>query len=303
VKILLLGKNGQVGRELCRALAPLGELVALGRDAADLRDREGLREAVSACRPDAIVNAAAYTAVDMAETDTAAASQVNALAVSTLARHARATNALLVHYSTDYVFDGTAPRPYKESDKPNPRNVYGATKLAGEQAIRDAGCEALVFRSSWVYSTHGRNFLKTILRLAQTRQSLDVVSDQHGAPTSAGLIADTTALAIRERLEGRLPSGTYHLAAAGSTSWHEYAQYIVAGAAARGMALELAPGRIRAIAAKDYAAAAERPRNSMLDTALLSRALDLRLPAWTAHVDTVLDQFIELGDSAWRAKA
>ncbi len=303
MKILLLGKNGQVGRELRRALAPLGELVAPGRDAADLRDQDGLRAVLSACRPDAIVNAAAYTAVDRAETDGAAASQVNALAVSTLARHARATNALLVHYSTDYVFDGTAAQPYAETDIPNPRNVYGATKLAGEQAIRDAGCDALVFRTSWVYSAHGRNFLKAILRLAQARPGLDVVADQHGAPTSAGLVADTTALAVRRHIEGRLAAGTYHLAAAGSTNWHGYAQYIVAGAAARGAALALAPERIRAIAARDYPAAAQRPLNSRLDTALLSRALDLRLPDWTAHVDRVLDQLIEPGDSAWRAKA
>ncbi|SSW62078.1 dTDP-4-dehydrorhamnose reductase [Achromobacter agilis] len=303
MKILLLGKNGQVGRELCRALAPLGELVAPGRDTADLRDQEGLRATLSACRPDAIVNAAAYTAVDLAESEQSEASEVNALAVSTLARHARATDALLVHYSTDYVFDGTARQPYAESDAPNPCNVYGATKLAGEQAIRDAGCGALVFRTSWVYSSHGRNFLKTILRLGQARESLDVVSDQHGAPTSAGLIADTTALAIQRRFEGRLPTGTYHLAAAGSTSWHGFAQYIVAGAAARGMALALAPERIRAILASSYPAAARRPGNSRLDTALLSRALDLQFPAWTAHVDQVLDRLIELGDSAWRAKA
>jgi dTDP-4-dehydrorhamnose reductase len=303
VKILLLGKNGQVGRELHRALAPLGELLAPGRDDVDLRDRNGLRAALSACRPDAIVNAAAYTAVDKAETDEATASQVNAMAVSTLARHARATGALLVHYSTDYVFDGTARRPYAETDAPNPRNVYGATKLAGELAIGDAGCEALVFRTSWIHSAHGRNFLKAILLLAQARPELDVVSDQHGAPTSAALVADTTALAIRRHLAGRLPAGTYHLAAAGSTNWHGYAQYIVAGAAARGAALALAPERIRAIAAKDYPAAAERPRNSRLDTALLSRALDLRLPDWTAHVDLALDRLIELGDTPWRAKA
>ncbi|MGY6269071.1 dTDP-4-dehydrorhamnose reductase [Achromobacter denitrificans] len=303
MKILLLGKNGQVGRELRRTLAPLGELAALGRDGADLCDPDGLRSALSAHRPDVIVNAAAYTAVDMAETDRETAAQVNAQAVSILARHARATNVLLVHYSTDYVFDGASKRPYVEADSPNPLNVYGATKLAGERAIRDAGCDALVFRTGWVHSTHGKNFLKTILRLAQTRESLDVVSDQHGAPTSAGLIADTTALAIRRHLEGKLPAGTYHLSAAGSASWHAYARYIVAGATARGAALALAPERIRAVATGDYPAAAQRPRSSLLDTALLSRALNVPPPIWTAHVDLALDQLIELGDSAWRAKA
>lgn len=303
MKILLLGKNGQVGRELCRALAPVGELAALGRAEADLCDIDGLGAVLSARRPGVIVNAAAYTAVDRAETDRAAAARVNAEAVGVLARHAAATRALLVHYSTDYVFDGAAARPYVETDGPNPINVYGATKLAGEQAIRDAGCDALVFRTSWIHSAHGGNFLKTILHLARSRDCLDVVADQHGAPTSAALVADITALAIRRRLDARLPAGTYHLAAGGSTTWHGYAQYIVAGAAARGAALALAPERIRPVATRDYPAAARRPLNSRLDTTLLSRALDLTLPAWTEHVDRVLDQLIEPGDSAWRAKA
>ncbi len=303
MKILLLGKDGQVGRELCCALPPLGEVVALGHGDLDLRDRDALLAALTSCRADVIVNATGYTAVDAAETDRETAQQVNAIAVATLARQARASGALLVHYSTDYVFDGTLQRPYAETDSPHPLNVYGSTKLAGEQAIQASGCDALVFRTSWVYAAHGRNFLRTVLRLAQTRDSLDVVSDQQGAPTSAGLIADVTALAIPRRLAGRMPAGIYHLAAAGSTDWHAYARYIVAAAAARGASLTLAPERIRAIAARDYPAAAPRPANSRLDTTALSRALGLQLPPWTEHVDLALDQLIEPGDPAWRAKA
>ncbi|WYX28683.1 dTDP-4-dehydrorhamnose reductase [Achromobacter denitrificans] len=300
MKILLLGKDGQVGRELRRALAPLGELVALGRDAVDLRDQDGLLAALAAHRPDAIVNAAAYTAVDLAETDAATAAQVNTIAVATLARHARHSGALLVHYSTDYVFDGTRACPYTEADVPNPLNVYGATKLASERVIGDAGCDALVFRTSWVYSAHGKNFLKTILNLARSRESLDVVSDQYGTPTSAGLIADITALAFQRHLDGSLPAGTYHLTAAGAASWHEFAQYIVSAAIARGAVLTLAPERIRAIESKDYPMAAKRPLNSRLDTTLLSRALYLQLPGWTKPVDQVLDQLIEPCNNVFR---
>lgn len=303
MKILLLGKDGQVGRELRRALLPLGEVVALGRGDADLRGQEALLAALALHRPDVIVNAAASTAVDEAESDPDTAFQVNALAVAALARHARAAGALLVHYSTDYVFDGMLERPYAETDSPNPLNVYGRSKLEGERAIQASGCDALVFRTSWVYSAHGGNFLKTMLRLARERESLDVVADQRGAPTSAELIADLTALAIERRRAGQLPAGTYHLAAAGSTSWHGYAKYIVTGAAARGAVLALAPERIRAVAARDYPATAQRPRNSLLDTAVLSRALQRQMPPWTEQVDRTLDQLVKPGDPAWRAKA
>jgi len=295
VKILLLGKDGQVGQELRRALLPQGELVALGRGDVDLRDQDALLALLSSHRPDAIVNAAAYTAVDAAETDRDTAAQVNAAAVAILACHARAAGALLVHFSTDYVFDGTQERAYRETDSPNPLNVYGSTKLAGEHAIQAAGCDALVFRIGWIYSTHGRNFLKTMLRLAGERERLEVVSDQHGTPTSAELVADLAALAIRQHQAGRLPGGTYHLAAGGSTNWHAYAKYIVAGAAARGAILALTPERIHAIAARDYPAAAQRPCNSTLDTTKLSRALELRMPSWTEQVDRTLDQLIQPG--------
>ncbi len=303
VKILLLGKDGQVGRELCRALLPLGEVVALGRSDADLRNRDALLAALATCPADVIVNAAAWTAVDKAESDPDTALQVNASAASVLARHARAAGALLVHYSTDYVFDGALARPYTEADTPHPLNVYGSTKLAGEQAIHASGCDALVFRTSWVYSAHGSNFLKTMLRLARERETLDVVADQHGAPTSAELVADLSVQAIQRRRAGLLPAGTYHLAASGSTSWHGFAKYIIAGAAARGAALKLVPEKIRAVAARDYPAAAQRPRNSILDTSLLSNALQREMPPWTEPVDRVLDQLVKPGDPAWRAKA
>lgn len=303
MKILLLGKDGQIGRELCRALLPLGEVVALGRGDADLRDQHALLAALAFHRPDVIVNAAAYTAVDQAESDPDAARQVNAIAVAALARHARAAHALLVHYSTDYVFDGAQERPYAETDTPTPLNVYGRSKLEGERAIQASGCDALIFRTSWVYSTHGGNFLKTVLRLAREREYLEVVADQRGAPTSAELIADITALAIQRHRVGLLPAGTYHLAAAGSASWHGYAKYIVAGAAARGAALTLAPERIRAVATRDYPSAAQRPLNSVLDTAVLSRALQRQMPPWTEQVDRTLDQLVIPGDPAWRAKA
>lgn len=296
MKILLLGKAGQIGGELQRALPALGELAALGRSDADLRDPDAVRRALAAHRPDVIVNAAAYTAVDHAETDQEAAAQVNAQAVSVLARYAKDAGVLLVHYSTDYVFDGDSGRPYKETDAPRPLNVYGATKLAGESAILESGCDALVFRCSWVYAPLGRNFPAAILRLARTREALDVVADQTGAPTSAALIADVTAQAIARHRRQPLAGGIYHLAASGATSWHAFARYLVAGATARGAALALTPGHIRAIASKDYPAAAKRPHNSSLDTTRLSAALALRLPPWTAGADQFLDQLSARGE-------
>jgi dTDP-4-dehydrorhamnose reductase len=296
VKILLLGKAGQVGQELRHALPPLGQLVALGRGDSDLRDQDALLRTVAAHRPDIIINAAAYTAVDQAETDQNAAAQINTQAVATLAAYAKDARALLVHYSTDYVFDGNKSQPYTETDAPHPLNVYGATKLAGESAILASGCDALVFRCSWAYAPHGKNFPATILRLARTRNRLDVVADQIGAPTPAALIADVTARAIVRHRQHPLPGGIYHLAASGATSWHALARYVVAGAAARGAALALTPDRIRPIASKDYPAAAKRPHNSRLDTTRLSDALGLRLPSWTEGMDRFLDQLSARGE-------
>ncbi|MGE8638666.1 MAG: dTDP-4-dehydrorhamnose reductase [Achromobacter sp.] len=296
MKILLLGKAGQIGQELRHALPALGELASLGRDDADLRDQDALLRTLAAHSPDVIVNAAAYTAVDQAETDQDVAAQVNTQAVATLAAYAKDASALLVHYSTDYVFDGESDQPYTETDTPRPLNVYGATKLAGESAVLESGCDALVLRCSWVYAPHGQNFPATILRLAQTRDHLDVVADQTGTPTSAALIAGVTAQAIARHRQQPLPGDIYHLAASGATNWHAFAQYLVAGAAARGAVLALTPDRIRAIASKDYPAAAKRPHNSRLDTTRLSAALALRLPSWTEGVDRFLDQLSARGD-------
>ncbi len=290
MKILLLGKNGQIGRELRQTLPALGGLVALGRDDVDMRDQDALRHTLSAHRPAIIVNATGYTAVDQAESHPQDAALINTRAVDTLALYARQAGALLVHYSTDYVFDGAQPAAYTEADLTAPLNIYGATKLAGEAAIRDSGCDALILRCSWVYADHGHNFPNTILKLAKTRERLDVVADQTGAPTSATLIAEITGQAIDAHLRQSLSSGIYHLAASGATSWHAYARYLVTGAAERGMALTLTPEHIRPVASADYAAAARRPLHSHLDTTRLAKALNVQFPDWTVGVDQLLDQ-------------
>lgn len=293
MKILLLGKAGQIGRELRRTMPALGEFVSLGREDVDLCNQQALRNAMSAHQPDVIVNAAGYTAVDLAESHRETADLVNAQAVATLARYAKDASALLVHYSTDYVFDGASTAAYTETDTPSPLNVYGVTKLAGEAAIAASTCDALILRCSWVYAMHGQNFPNTILRLARERDRLEVVADQIGTPTSAALIAAITQRAIEGRRRNVLASGIYHLAASGATSWHAYAQYLVAGAAARGMPLRLSPDSIRAVTSADYRAAATRPHNSRLNTSLLTGALGLQLPDWTQGVDGLLDQLSE----------
>ncbi|EFF78302.1 dTDP-4-dehydrorhamnose reductase [Achromobacter piechaudii] len=295
MKILLLGKDGQVGQELQRTLLPLGEVIALGRHDVDLTDLDALHATLRVHRPDTIVNAAAYTAVDKAENEKDLAAQINCRAVSALAQYSNEHNALLIHYSTDYVFDGAAKNPYSETDPVGPQSVYGATKLAGEKAIIDSGCKALVFRTSWVFSSHGGNFLKTILRLARTKTSLNVVADQFGAPTSAELIADVSALAICSYRKKQFAEGLYHLTASGTASWHEFARYIVSEASSRGAALQLTAERINAIPARDYPTPAKRPQNSRLNTSKLSQALQLQLPHWTAHTDRAIDQLIQIG--------
>ncbi|WAI84386.1 MULTISPECIES: dTDP-4-dehydrorhamnose reductase [Achromobacter] len=293
MKILLLGKNGQIGRELRHALPALGEVVSLGREDIDLRDQDALRITLSSHQPDVIVNAAGYTAVDLAESHQNEAALLNTQAVTTLAHYAQDSGTLLVHYSTDYVFDGASTAAYTEADAPAPKNVYGATKLAGEAAIRAALCDALILRCSWVYAADGQNFPRTILRLARTRDQLDVVVDQVGAPTSAALIADVTLRAITARQRSLLASGIYHLSASGVTSWYAYARYLVAGAAARRIPLRLTPDGIRPITSADYNAAARRPHNSRLDSTLLATALGLQLADWTHGVEQILDQLSE----------
>ena len=298
MKILLLGKNGQVGWQLQRALAPLGEIVALERKDAggDLADPQGLAAAVRAAKPQVIVNAAAYTAVDKAESEPQLARLINTEAPAALASEAAASGALLVHYSTDYVFDGSGSAPWQESDATGPLNVYGATKLAGEQAIAASGCAHLTFRTSWVYAAHGDNFIKTMLRLAATRERLTVIDDQKGAPTGAELIADVTAHAISQTLQQPAKAGLYHLTAAGEASWFDYAQYVLALARqARPQGVKTAAGGVQPIASSQYPAAARRPLNSRLDTRRLQAVFGLTLPHWQAGVARVLEEIIERG--------
>lgn len=299
MKILLLGKDGQVGWELQRALAPLGELHALGRAEADLGDPDTLRAAVRACAPDAIVNAAAYTDVERAEGDPATAHAVNALAPGVLARAAAAHGAWLVQYSTDYVFDGSKDGAWTEHDPVGPLSVYGRSKLEGEEAVRASGARHLILRTSWLFGARGKNFATTMLRLARERETLDVVVDQVGAPTAAALVADVTALALyRIALAGpdaAALSGTYHLSAAGSTSWHGYAEYLLAQARAHGARLKTRPDGVRPIAASAYPAAAARPANSRLDCGKLNACFGLVLPDWRHHVDRLTAELAAQG--------
>ena len=296
MKILLLGSNGQVGWELQRSLAPLGEVVALQRDAAanpqglcgDLEDLEALVRSVRAVRPAVIVNAAAYTAVDKAESDANRARVVNATVPAMLAREAAALGAWLVHYSTDYVFDGSGDQPWHEDDATAPLSVYGRTKLEGEQAIRHSGCQHLILRTSWVYAARGGNFAKTMLRLAAEREELKVIADQIGAPTGADLLADVTAL-ILHRLQMRPElGGTYHCVAAGQTSWHDYARHVVDWARAHGQPIKVAAEAVRPIPTSGYPTPAQRPLNSRLDTFKLRHAFGLHLPPWQHGVERML---------------
>ena len=277
MRILLTGRNGQVGWELERVLAPLGELIATGRAELDLADPEAIRRAVSSVKPDVIVNAAAYTAVDRAESESEIAMRINGDAPDVLAEEAKRIGALLVHYSTDYVFDGTKTAPYVEHDAPNPLNVYGASKLAGERAILATGCRHLILRTSWVFGPRGSNFLLTILRAARERPELRVVSDQIGAPTSARSIAAATARAI-----GLAGSGLYHLAAAGETSWHGFAEAAMAAAGLR--------TPVVAIPSEEYPAAARRLKNSRLDCSRLRKDLGIELPHWRGEMAAVMAQ-------------
>ena len=289
MKLLLLGGNGQVGRELRRSLAPLGELVVATREggagdaAADLDAPESLAALVAGSAPDVVVNAAAYTAVDQAETDREAAFRVNAEAPAALARACAGRGALLVHYSTDYVFDGNATRPYREDDPTAPLGVYGKSKLAGEAAIRDSGARHAILRTAWVYAVHGRNFLRTMLRLAGERDALRVVADQVGAPTPASWIADATAAMLRRGIDG---AGTWHVVADGETSWHGFASAIMREAVAAGL-LARAPS-VLPIGTADYPTPARRPAYSVLDTARLQRDFGLRPPDWETGLRATL---------------
>ena len=310
-RILLLGKNGQVGWELQRSLAPLGELVALDREGltpqqaaaqglpgvgqplcGDLTDLPGLSRTVHRLKPDVIVNAAAYTAVDKAETDVDLARRINAEAPGVLAQAAHEAGAWLVHYSTDYVFNGSGHTPWQEADATGPLNAYGLSKLEGEQRIVQASRQHLIFRTSWVYAARGGNFAKTMLRLAHERERLSVIDDQFGAPTGAELIADTTAHAIRQVLRNGEGQGTYHLAASGETTWHSYAEFVIE------QAKRLQPNgpwkvqTIDAVPTRTFPTPARRPYNSRLNTALLQGAFGLRLPPWQQGVSRMLHEVL-----------
>ena len=294
MKILLFGANGQVGWELQRSLSPLGEVVALNRHSkqlcGDLANLAGISGAVAIVRPDVIVNAAAYTAVDKAESDDETAHLINALAPGALARAANAVGAWLVHYSTDYVFDGSGNKPWIELDPTGPLNVYGVTKLEGEHLITGQCARHLIFRTSWVYAARGGNFAKTMLKLARERETLNVINDQFGAPTGAELLADVTAHCIKQVKSRSQDAGVYHLAAAGETTWFDYAKHVVNELIKGQEAPKIIVKEINAVASSAFPTAAERPHNSRLNTAKLEQVFGLKLAPWQLGVNRMLKE-------------
>jgi len=292
MKLLLLGKGGQVGWELQRSLAPLGELTALDFDStdfhADFSHPDRLAETVLKVRPDVVVNAAAHTAVDKAESEPDFARKLNATSPGVVAEAAQQIGALMVHYSTDYVFDGSGSTPWEEGDATGPLSVYGRTKLEGEQLVAQHCARHLIFRTSWVYAARGGNFAKTMLRLAKERERLTVIDDQFGAPTGAELLADVTAHAIRATLADPAKTGLYHVVAGGETSWHGYARYVLEQAVQAGVALKASPDTVDAVPTSAFPTPAVRPGNSRLNTRKLQAAFGLTLPHWQAGVARML---------------
>jgi len=296
-RILITGKNGQVGWELNRSLLPLGEVIALGREEADFSKPESLRKVVRDISPDIIVNAAAYTDVDKAESEEELATLVNGVAPGVLAEEAERSKALLIHYSTDYVFDGTKDTPYTEEDEPNPINAYGRSKIIGEKAIIQSGCDYLILRTSWVYSARGNNFLKSMLRMAREREELRVVADQFGAPSWARNIADVTAHVLattqREQKAGSFTPSIYHLCVRGKTTWHGFADAIIK------RSKELTPERIIKtekvveIATEDYPLPAPRPRNSLMDSSSLAARFGVTMQEWHRAMELCIDEVLE----------
>jgi dTDP-4-dehydrorhamnose reductase len=296
MKVLLLGKNGQVGWELQRSLATLGDVVALDRHVdnglcGDLADLQGLRTTIQRVAPDIIVNAAAYTAVDKAESDKDVALQINTTAVQVIAEEAKKLGCWFVHFSTDYVFDGTGTEAWQEDDAVSPVNYYGMTKWMGEQAIVQSGCRYLIFRTCWVYGARGSNFAKTMLRLATDRPELNVIADQIGAPTGADLIADVTAVTLRKALAEPAVAGIYHLAAAGFTTWHEYASLVIDYGKASGMPLQAQA--VNPISTAQFPTPARRPLNSRLNTEKLRKTFSIHLPDWRSGVTRMLKEVLE----------
>jgi dTDP-4-dehydrorhamnose reductase len=298
VKIVVLGRDGQVGWELQRALAPLGDVAALAREGAenecgDLENPDGLRRALRRLNPDIIANAAAFTDVERAESEPERTNRVNAEGAEILANEAKRLDAWLIHYSTDYIFDGSGAKPWQEDDEAAPLNVYGRTKWQSEQIIRGIGCRHLILRTQWIYSARGRNFVRTMLRLAAERETMEIVDDQVGAPTGADLIADVTAHVVRA-LTASSESDTYHLAARGETSWYGYARFLIESARRAGWPLRLTENGITRAASESSAFAARRPRNSRLCVDRLERTFNLRMPHWRIGVTRVL---AELGET------
>lgn len=296
MKILLLGKNGQVGWELQRSLSVLGEVTALDHDShthcGDFAQPDAVAATVRALQPDVIVNAAAHTAVDKAESEPELARLINATTPGRIAEEAARLGAWLIHYSTDYVFDGSGQRPWVESDLPAPLSVYGRTKLEGEQAIQQAGCKHLILRTSWVYAARGGNFAKTMLRLAQERQRLTVIDDQWGAPTGADLLADVTAHAITHLQQRPQDGGLYHCVAGGQTHWHAYASFVIEQARSLRPEQALQVQEIAPVPTSAFPTPAQRPHNSRLDTSKLQTTFGLKLPHWQQGVARMLQEIL-----------
>ena len=295
MKILVTGKNGQVGFELMRTLAPLGTVVGVGVKECDLAQSAAIDALLERVRPDIIVNPAAYTEVDKAESQPTIAHAVNAQAPKLLARYAARHNIPIIHFSTDYVFDGKKDGPYTEEDEAKPTSVYGKTKWLGEEAVRKLAAKHIIIRTSWVFGSHGVNFLKTMLKLAAERDKLSVVSDQYGAPTSARMLAEAVAQIITELGEpgSYRKYGTYHVAARGETSWHGYAQVVVERAIKLGLDLKISPKEIKPITTKEYPMPAPRPANSRLDTTKVSMTFSVSLPKWQDEVEKVIQELVK----------
>ena len=294
MRCLLFGASGQVGFELQQSLAPLGELKSCTREDVDLEDSFSLRLLIQNYKPEVIINAAAYTAVDAAESNEVKAFAINVNAVSVMSTEIKKLNGLLVHYSSDYVFDGNTNLPYTEKDQANPLSIYGKTKLQSEIKILDSNCRYFIFRTSWVYGFHGNNFLKTILRLASEKDELTVVSDQYGTPTSAKLIADITYACINLAQNGlKNTSGIYNLTPLGDTNWHGFANFIVSEAINNGLQLKLKQENILPIKSENYPQAASRPKNSILDSEKICKTFNLSMPEWEFDVKKVIKQLYE----------
>ena len=297
MNILLLGKNGQVGWELQRSLAVLGRVTALGHDEADFTEPDQVLAHVRSLRPDVIVNAAAHTAVDKAEGEPERARLLNATTPGLLGEEAARLGAWLIHYSTDYVFDGSGSRPWTEADAPAPLSVYGRTKLEGEQRIAQSGCRHLILRTSWVYAARGGNFAKTMLRLAQERERLTVIDDQWGAPTGADLLADVTAHAIRHLQHRPQDGGLYHCVAGGETTWHAYANYVLTQAKKAQPAIQIKAVEVAPVPTSAFPTPARRPHNSRLDTRKLRSVFGLALPGWEQGVARALAEFLQVSQA------